>query len=749
LNNNEFFKSDDGLIISPVDDSEHTMGENLKGYVKSKFDAKQTTMIQDALVEGYAIEVHACYDNHFRNWLRENNWKISKEKEKEGRKNKIFSGLRPIFFLCESEEKGMKLFVSVFPSKEYSLQYAELISQLLSYYNEEKSFEKHCSEYAGVKLFYYPGASENVVNWTGFEKNIKKILIPDDIVVIGEVSVVAKWLEDWGWIKDVDNRRFGIDDIFGYSIYEHPSTRKRLILLGSKHSFWGETSGRFAAALARCGMGHLIYTAKAGTFQGTATDKQFVHSFVCPNSEYILLEYDDQREYGVQSYKVTSSIHEKYPGLIHRSASGSHLTVPTVVGETIKQRKKIDQYTPSSVDNEVSFIAKHLSEYNNTTSHKVELTVLHFITDYIYRDGEEFDSDLGNLSNKVAENESLRNAKQDTLADISSIISTYAMHNGASNVSCVPFLSIGEIVNKWLEYKAYWEKVVRGDINPSTNSSASISLLNGIWGADYNNDKLDFRNIVQRVLKKYEGAKKSYSLCYAARLCIQACKSYEMVDKTRELDYEVNESEREARSIIDNLNTLEKEIEEVIKNKSDGLSSSHSKFIYHKAVLNDIYGYTCYRNKECSRLIGEKTISVLEESVNRYRVAWDLYENEEFESSENANLWKAFLLKIWGGALFYLHGEHHVEAKEKWIDSEKMWDSLVQEYYGGPESECPLFLEIEHCLSRVFLLEHGYKEYEKEWIESICRVLGKNKQYDYAYSKLDKFISEYEKKTFS
>lgn len=79
----EIYKEVKESIIPSTEDCEHTMKKSLKGYVDSKFDAKQDQMIFDAIIDGYDIEVRAYYDIHFIKWLELNCYQIIKKEQKK------------------------------------------------------------------------------------------------------------------------------------------------------------------------------------------------------------------------------------------------------------------------------------------------------------------------------------------------------------------------------------------------------------------------------------------------------------------------------------------------------------------------------------------------------------------------------------------------------------------------------------------------------------------------------------------
>lgn len=222
----------------------------------------------------------------------------------------------------------------------------------------------------------------------------------EDIVVVGYVDKIAELLvKEHGFQalpfenEDRGFSHFGPRGMFGATVLISESSKRRVVLLGFTHSFWGRTAAKIADTCLRAGASHFIYVAKAGTRTGRIrpdSDGDRNKHFLCLiGGQYLVWEGDaDDPEGRVREVKLRSS-QNQLMGLFtnkkdRANASKSHLSVPSVVGEDYRQFQAYGNYNPSSIDNEISFIAEEVGRFENDfPDREVTFSCVHFITDLV------------------------------------------------------------------------------------------------------------------------------------------------------------------------------------------------------------------------------------------------------------------------------------------------------------------------------------------------------------------------------
>lgn len=393
----------------------------LSDYVtKTKFSRSQYALIDYAIERNIDISVHGCYSGWINDFIHHYEFTLVGEPlvrsyDSHYTRPKQYNCYRPVVFEVTRKDGRSEVIVMVFPSHEYVQQYAELVATYVAIKNERRArtYGKP------IKCRHYPTMENTLADWSGLKSGLAKLDSEPSVAIMGEIPLLLSCLEKLDFSHPLPVVSVGIDDIFGLHILEDRHRERRLYLLGAKHSYWGSAAGQIAACLAEAGAKHIIYAAKAGTFIST----QKIHKIFMPNNYLLLCENpSDPGAPDLDSFVVESPIRD-LRGFMNEIRTGWHLTVPTVVGETQQQREKYASYGPTTIDNEISFIARAISRINHEDGRRVDFTPLHFITDYLYEPSESKALTAGDLSVKSKQ---YYDIKRERFMQIAKIISTYA-----------------------------------------------------------------------------------------------------------------------------------------------------------------------------------------------------------------------------------------------------------------------------------------------------------------------------------
>jgi hypothetical protein len=442
----------------PVDPASHTMrGGSLAKYVSTKFSPEQFRLLNDALQQGVEISVHGFYDqwmatfcthyNLTRNaapLVRDRNFRYGRRKE--------YNTLRPIVLDVTRSDGNREVVIFVFPSHEYVQQYAEIVA----------TYALIAEHAMTIPTYHYPDLEAEITQWTGLDAALQELDAEPSVVIMGEIALVRHGLIDLDFSNEVLRRDLGLHDMFSIHELRDDKRLRRVYLFGAKHSYWGSASGYIAMALARAGAKHIIYAAKAGNFISV----QKIHEIFCPSHYWLLSE--NPRNPGhtsLTTYSLPSPISDVRGFLGDQIRTGIHLTVPTVVGETQAQRSLYESAGPTTIDNEISFIARELAHFNAKNARQVQFTALHFITDYLYEADEHptVSIDLSVLTKEYDDK------KRRSFREISRIIDTYA-----SLVTTTQFsrdgdhwaYSILDVADKWSRCKEVMRTIAVEDLTP-------------------------------------------------------------------------------------------------------------------------------------------------------------------------------------------------------------------------------------------------------------------------------------------
>lgn len=365
---------------------QHTMSPaDFRAYIHTKFTPAQMQMIQDATHRGTRIEVHGVFHGHlecilFLEGLTRVGDAATMGRSKEGKR---FNVWRPVFHACRTTEGDHVLLITTFPSREYAEQVAGLVSSVVDACRERLVTDTSCE----VRFFFYPATVRELSHWSGLAEGLRGGAVRDRIVVMGEVEAVRAQLLEEGFVQSQrDYREFGP---FGsYGLLEMTLRRNskgddgrvcRVVLLGVKYCYWGNPSGAIAEALVDAGAKSVIYAAKAGNF----VDPKYIGKVVVPR--YIeLAEADaagDLKPPASVRVPTVNDAFARYSDAI--LSTGTHVTVPTVHGQSRANLGVLKLVRPSTIDAEAGHIARGIMRGNESRGIDATFGCIFDVTDYL------------------------------------------------------------------------------------------------------------------------------------------------------------------------------------------------------------------------------------------------------------------------------------------------------------------------------------------------------------------------------
>jgi hypothetical protein len=485
-----------------VDPAAHTMqSDALARYVATKFSPEQYAAIDEALAQKRRISVHGFYDGWIKHFCKHYsltmNARFVRDRQKRYGRTKEYNSIRPSVLDVTGADGTREVVILVFPSHEYVLQFAEIVATHAALIGSPRP----------IPRYHYPDHELELADWSGFAEGLSALDDVPAVVIVGEIALLrAAFLKlDFG--SESPRRDFGLKKMFTIQRLDDIKHRRCIYLLGCKQSYWGSAAGILAGALAAAGVHHVIYAAKAGNL----ISEDHIHRFFCP-SQYWLLSQDprDPGEPRMTQHEVHSPIRDVRGFLGATVRTGIHLTVPSVVGETQAQRSAhYEAGRPATIDNEISFIAREIQNFNARNDKRVEFTALHFITDYLYDEQErpaEATSDLSVLDQKYYEK------KKSAFYEIACIIDTYAALSTTTetNDDGDPWsYSVFQILEKWAYCKELLRKVDPADVSPH---NLMEFMLRARFGAYYNGDAIWAFETTKRICDGARGRVHSFEL---------------------------------------------------------------------------------------------------------------------------------------------------------------------------------------------------------------------------------------------
>ncbi len=407
------------------------MGNKLFLYVNTKFSPEQIKLIGQCLQDETPIHIHGVHMDYLPYCLQQNNLTqipfadgsyILGRRHKNSKK-KSFNYKRPFFIkTISSSTQEERVLLITFPSEEYLNQYSELlyafiklglqqiitpieqnVADVENKYNSKFGLTKTKAQERlrwflnakPLKQYFYPDFFNQITSWSGLDALVdSNWVLKGDILVIGYVEQLRERLLSIYGFEDLENKTnftyFGVENMYGISVLLSPRQKKRLVLLGCKHSFWGKTAAKIVEPLMRAGVKEIVYFAKAGTTTGLTFSKEGAdpnkHFINIIGTNYYIWEdvagtkHGETRQVDVDGKQLVSSLAEDF----QEHESMSHLSVPSVVGEDAKQRESYSKVNPASIDNEISYIAETIADYKKMNPKTdIHFTCIHLMTDLV------------------------------------------------------------------------------------------------------------------------------------------------------------------------------------------------------------------------------------------------------------------------------------------------------------------------------------------------------------------------------
>ncbi len=393
--------------IDPTTDLPFPFGDNrISG---KKFTKLQSEFLSEAYLQGLTVRVIAGERSDATELIRCEGRKLDSEFAEHSRSHKPFNCNRPLAFFTTPGDGDSsitsprrELWFIVFPSPQYVDQIAELIQAIFDDFGARpfgpirKNESTHKKQ--TVEVWHHPELEASIAEWTFFESSLSAYVRHGDVVAIGNVELLLPGMEAVGFKRKFDDwQAFGLCDMFGIQIAVNETSFCRIVLVGVKECYWGEASARFVDALLRAGARHILYGSKAASMNS----RDDIYGIRSPGSFSI---YSREREN--QGLTQLNSTLTDNPALKHLAelaeiaTVGIGVTVPTVIGESVDQRDRLNNLNPSTMDDEDGHIARVVQTYNRAMDgggEDVAFLPIHYISDYIHKRGEGVENGQAHL----------------------------------------------------------------------------------------------------------------------------------------------------------------------------------------------------------------------------------------------------------------------------------------------------------------------------------------------------------------
>lgn len=345
-----------------VDQKEHSMSHALPSYVKQKIP---TDLIKEAVDQRYSIYIIGSTPAILRSdYFKNSTLKFGEAVVELQKKNKEENFRRPAYY---KNDKEKLLLVSVMSGKDYIKQYTAMISYYIKF-----DLDKDPDQF--IRVITFPLLENEVDFWTHLDEKFVKA---GDVVLIGNVSDFFNHLKEQKHFCQIVEE----NENCYYKSSRVKVGDKTINFLRAKFSFWGNMSTKLVDKMMSLGAKEIVYLSKIATLESPSQIYQKIYS----PTQFSILENHKVEIVG----DVSNGIVKKCPKL----ATGRHISLSTVM-EQDYETSAIAHAFASSLDLEVSKIAKTISAYNQTHEKQVIFSPIHWATDYI-RTKKESELDTG------------------------------------------------------------------------------------------------------------------------------------------------------------------------------------------------------------------------------------------------------------------------------------------------------------------------------------------------------------------
>ncbi len=290
----------------------------------------ETHTMEGALYGYMDLKVHE--------WIREREYETivvvgeydrSKGISKNEKGGKLFNWQRPT-----AEVKGNTLIIKCYPGREYVKHYATLIATYLALHNKKWSHVRY-------------RLPDELASWELLTKSNLMEVPKGDLVVMGY------GLES---LADVSERDWKGEGAFSW--VQRQVGDKKVIYLGCRHSYWGDTAEKIVKVLADRGFQRILYVGKVGGLNRQGVPNETLATGSASYVEGEIVHWHNVFDFAQADKSIVF---------------GDNYTIPSVLHETKEWWHKSNPY--AFVDNEIGYMARA------AVSEKIEFSYLHIISD--------------------------------------------------------------------------------------------------------------------------------------------------------------------------------------------------------------------------------------------------------------------------------------------------------------------------------------------------------------------------------
>lgn len=405
-----FVQATSGIFVPNIDGSDHTMQGALHKYVHQKFPVN---LLEHVLKNDIPIEMHGLYPPHAQRQFENMGYSnVRHIPFKHNPRKKKYNFIRPGFFLADAPDTHdpRRLLIAVTPGSDYARHYAEMVCFFIA--TRGLNAQEH------FNLIRYPFLEDSIADWSGLDS---RFVQKSDRVVLGYVEELEKRLAtppNKGLQKQARLTLIGSAENEYYGSRRYRTLNNDVInFLGAKYSYWGNTSAKIVTRCCALGASEIFYAGKLGSL----TQPEDLYNRIFSGASF----------FNMDGIKITSKVPE-IPNqfVIHYGAladSGAHVSVPTILQETLQQRGIAVANSAGSIDNEISQMALAIAQHNESSNGPpVFFSTSHFATDFLHAVSSSYVPDRPNLS--VTRQSEVIAMKQMIISRIADYLRDYFQH---------------------------------------------------------------------------------------------------------------------------------------------------------------------------------------------------------------------------------------------------------------------------------------------------------------------------------